>query len=59
MTTTLNLNMFTTNSNFNLSFLFNMGASRWYYGEEKINNNNLSEEFKSKIPKIKYSKLVQ
>ena len=51
MTTTLNLNMFTTNSNFNLSFLLNMGASRCYYGEEKINNNNLSEEFKSKIPK--------
>ena len=50
MTTFLNLNL-STQSNFNLSFIVNMGASRWYYGKEKHANNFLSEEFKSKIPK--------
>ena len=46
----LNLNM-NTKSNFNLSFLVNMGASRWYYNDKKIANNVLSEDFKNEIPK--------
>ena len=50
MSTTLNLNM-SNESNFSLSFLVNMGVSRWYYGNEKIDNNFLSEEFKKKIPR--------
>lgn len=39
------------NSNFNLSFLVNMGASRWFYGEEKTANSFLDEDFKNQIPK--------
>ena len=39
------------NSSFNLSFLVNMGASRWFSGDQKINANSLSPEFKSQIPK--------
>ena len=50
MSTTLNLNM-SNESNFNLSFLVNMGASRWYYGNETIANKFLSEDFKKKIPR--------
>ena len=46
----LNLNM-NTKSNFNLSFLVNMGASRWYYKDTKIANNFLNEDFKNEIPK--------
>lgn len=50
MTTNLNLNI-STKSKFNLSFLVNMGASRWYCGEEKLANKFLSQDFKEKIPK--------
>ena len=50
MLTTLNLNK-SNESNFNLSFLVNMGASRWYYGNETIANKFLSEDFKKKIPR--------
>ena len=50
MSTDLNLNM-CSKSNFNLTFLINMGASRWYCGNEKLASNNLSDEFKSKIPR--------
>lgn len=50
MSTTLNLNM-SNESNFNLSFLVNMGASRWYYGNETIANKFLSKDFKKKIPR--------
>jgi hypothetical protein len=46
----LNLNL-NTKSDFKLSFLVNMGASRWYYGDQKIANNFLDENFKSQIPK--------
>ena len=46
----LNFNM-NTKSNFNLSFLVNMGVSRWYYKDEKIANNFLNEDFKNEIPK--------
>ena len=46
----LNLNM-NTKSNFNLSLLVNMGASRWYYKDEKIANNFLNEDFKNEVPK--------
>ena len=50
MSTTFNLNM-SNESNFNLSFLVNMGASRWYYGNETIANKFLSKDFKKKIPR--------
>ena len=50
MSTDLNLNI-CSKSNFNLTFLINMGASRWYYGNEKLPSNNLSDELKSKIPR--------
>ena len=46
----LNFNM-NAKSNFNLSFLVNMGVSRWYYKDEKIANNFLTEDFKNEIPK--------
>lgn len=39
------------NSNFNLSFMVNMGASRWFYGEEKADKNFFNEDFKDEIPK--------
>ena len=41
------------NSSFNLSFLVNMGASRWFSGGEKLNTSSLSPEFKTRIPKNK------
>ena len=43
----------TEDSSFNLSFLVNMGASRWFSGEEKLNTSSLNPEFKSQIPKNK------
>jgi len=39
------------NSNFNLSFLVNMGVSRWFSGDIKLNANTLGPDFKSQIPK--------
>ena len=50
MSTTLNLDM-SKISNFNLGFLVNMGASRWYYDNEKMSINFLNQQFKEKIPK--------
>ena len=50
MTTTLNLDM-SNISNFNLSFLVNMGAPRWFYENEKVANNFLNKDFKKEIPK--------
>ena len=50
MTTTLNLDM-SNISDFNLSFLVNMGASRWFYENEKVANNFLNKDFKKEIPK--------
>ena len=50
MTTIKNLNLSNT-TNFNLSFLVNMGASRWIFGNEKVANNFLTKEFRNKIPK--------
>ena len=42
---------FKPNSSFNLSFLVNMGASRWFSGGEKLNTSSFSPNFKSQIPK--------
>jgi len=39
------------NSSFNLSFLVNMGAARWFSGQDKINISTLNSNFKTKIPK--------
>lgn len=50
MTTIKNLNV-SNNANFNLSFLVNMGASRWFLGNEKMANNFLTKDFRNKIPK--------
>lgn len=50
MLTDLNLNM-CSKSNFNLTFLINMGASKWYCGNEKLASTNLTDEVKSKIPR--------
>ena len=41
------------NSSFNLSFLVNMGASRWFTCGEKLNASSLNSNFKSQIPKNK------
>ena len=38
-------------SNFNLSFLVDVGETKWYNGEEKQNNDFLNKDLKSKIPK--------
>ena len=38
-------------SNFNLSFLVDVGETEWYNGEEKQNNYFLNKDLKSKIPK--------
>ena len=38
-------------SNFNLSFLVDVGETKWYNGEEKQNSDFLNKDLKSKIPK--------
>ena len=38
-------------SNFNLSFLVDVGQTKWYNGEEKQNDDFLCKEFKEQIPK--------
>ena len=38
-------------SNFNLSFLVDVGETKWYNGEEKQNNDFLNKDLKSKIPR--------
>ena len=50
MTTIKNLNISNT-TNFNLSFLVNMGAPRWLFGNKKLANNFLTKDFRNKIPK--------
>lgn len=38
-------------SNFNLSFLVDVGETKWFNGEEKQNNDFLNKDLKSQIPK--------
>ena len=38
-------------SNFNLSFLVDVGETKWYNGEEKQSNDFLNKDFKNQIPK--------
>jgi hypothetical protein len=38
-------------SNFNLSFLVDVGETKWYNGEEKQSNDFLNKDLKNKIPK--------
>ena len=38
-------------SNFNLSFLVDVGETKWYNGEEIQNNDFLNKDLKSKIPR--------
>ena len=38
-------------SNFNLSFLVDVGETKWYNGEEKQSNDFLNKDLKSQIPK--------
>ena len=38
-------------SDFNLSFLVDVGATRWFQGEEKKSSDFLSQNLKSQIPK--------
>ena len=38
-------------SNVNLSFLVDVGETKWFNGEEKQSNDFLNKDFKSKIPK--------
>ena len=39
------------NTSFNLSFLVNIGASRWFTGENKLNISSLNPDFKTQLPK--------
>jgi hypothetical protein len=50
MTPSLNINMSNT-SDFNLSFLVDVGSTRWFQGEEKKSNDFLSQGLKAQIPK--------
>ena len=50
MTSIFDINM-SNKSNFNLSFLVDVGQTKWYNGEEKQNNDFLNKNFKNKIPK--------
>ena len=50
MTPSLNINMSNT-SDFNLSFLVDVGSTRWFQGEEKKSNDFLSRGLKAQIPK--------
>ena len=50
MTPSLNINMSNT-SDFNLSFLVDVGSTRWFQGEEKKINDFLSQGLKAQIPK--------
>ena len=40
-------------SNFNLSFLVDVGQTKWFNGEEKQNNDFINKDLKNKIPKSK------
>ena len=50
MTPSLNINMSNT-SDFNLSFLVDVGSTRWFQGEEKKSNDFLNQGLKAQIPK--------
>ena len=52
MTPGLNINM-SDISDFNLSFLVDVGSTRWFQGEEKKDSDFLNVNFKSQIPKNK------
>lgn len=52
MTPGLNIN-FSEISDFNLSFLVDVGKARWFKGEEKQSDDFLNENLKSAIPKNK------
>ena len=38
-------------SDFNLSFLVDVGATRWFQGDEKKSSDFLNQKLKSQIPK--------
>ena len=50
MKSNLNINMSKT-SDFNISFLVDVGKTRWFHGEEKQNDDFLNQDLKEKIPK--------
>ena len=52
MTPGLNINL-SDISDFNLSFLVDVGSTRWFQGEEKKDSDFLNVNFKSQIPKNK------
>ena len=52
MTPGLNINM-SDISDFNLSFLVDVGSTRWFQGEEKKDSDFLNVNFKNQIPKNK------
>ena len=52
MTPGLNINM-SDISDFNLSFLVDVGSTRWFQGEENKDSDFLNEDLKSQIPKNK------
>lgn len=52
MTPGLNINM-SDISDFNLSFLVDVGSTRWFQGEEKKSCDFLNQELKNQIPKNK------
>ena len=45
--------IFSNKSNFNLSFLVDVGQTKWYNGEELQDNDFLNKEFKNQIPRNK------
>ena len=50
MSSIFDINM-SNKSDFNLSFLVDMGQAKWFQGEEKQSNDLLNKELKNKIPK--------
>ena len=52
MTPVLNINL-SDISDFNLSFLVDVGSTHWFQGEENKGNDFLNQNLKSQIPKNK------
>ena len=50
MTSIVDINM-SNKSNFNLSFMVNVGQTKWFCGEEKQGSDFLNKELKNQIPK--------
>lgn len=50
MSSIFDINM-SNKSNFNLSFLVDVGKTKWYNGEEEQEKGFLTKEFKTQIPK--------